>query len=166
MKQFIDTHISIPLKIYWCISYQYTNLTKVRPLFTLSYRGSDNSPLLVVFKGTLFELCICILCHDFTCRRWTSTYSGTSACFGGVVELYRSYYVTTEKRQWRGRNPWSMRTLFVCGGRRKLSYVKSPSPSPSLRYSTFIIYWYKQTLFERLFFKLPIGRRYMAGTHG
>ena len=26
------------------------NLTKVRPLFTLLHRGSDNSPLLIVFK--------------------------------------------------------------------------------------------------------------------
>ena len=29
------------------------NLTKVRPLFTLSQRGSDNSPLVIVFGGTL-----------------------------------------------------------------------------------------------------------------
>ena len=36
------------------------NLTKVRPLFTLSHRGSDNSPLLIVFKWTLYELCLCI----------------------------------------------------------------------------------------------------------
>ena len=154
MKQFIDTYISIPLKIYWCISYQYTNLTKVRPLFTLSYRGSDNSPLLVVFKWTLFELCICILCHDFTCRRWTSTYSGTSACSGGWWNCIGPITSQPIKRQWRGRKPWSMRTLFVCGGRkRKLSYVKSPSPS--LRYSTRIIYRYrKPTLFERQCFKL------------
>ena len=27
------------------------NLTKVRPLFTLSHRGSDNSPLLIVFSA-------------------------------------------------------------------------------------------------------------------
>ena len=27
-----------------------SNLTKVRPLFTLSHRGSDNSPLQIVFK--------------------------------------------------------------------------------------------------------------------
>ena len=31
------------------------NLTKVRPLFKLSLRGSDNSPLLI--KWTLYELC-------------------------------------------------------------------------------------------------------------
>ena len=28
-----------------------TNLTKVRPLFTLSHRGSDNSPLVIVFSA-------------------------------------------------------------------------------------------------------------------
>ena len=27
------------------------NLTKVRPLFTLSHRGSDNSPFLIVFSA-------------------------------------------------------------------------------------------------------------------
>ena len=34
------------------------NLTKVRPLFTLLHRGSDNSPLLIMFKWTLYL-------HDF-----------------------------------------------------------------------------------------------------
>ena len=34
------------------------NLIKVRPLFTLSHRGSDNSPLLIVFKWTLYILCM------------------------------------------------------------------------------------------------------------
>ena len=29
----------------------FHNLTKVRPLFTLSHRGSDNSPLLIVFSA-------------------------------------------------------------------------------------------------------------------
>ena len=33
------------------------NLTKVRPLFTLSHRGSDNSQLQIMFKWTLYELC-------------------------------------------------------------------------------------------------------------
>ena len=41
----------------WLKSYHY--------LFTLLHRGSDNSPLLIVFKWTLYELCICILRHDF-----------------------------------------------------------------------------------------------------
>ena len=36
------------------------NLTKVRPLFTLLHRGSDNSPLLIVSLWTLYELCPCI----------------------------------------------------------------------------------------------------------
>ena len=40
------------------------NLCKVRLLLTLSHRGSDNSPLLVVFKWTLYELCICIFRRD------------------------------------------------------------------------------------------------------
>ena len=29
------------------------------------FSQSDNSPLLFVFKRTLYELCICILHHDF-----------------------------------------------------------------------------------------------------
>ena len=29
----------------------FHNLTKVRPLFTLSHRGSDNSPLVIVFSA-------------------------------------------------------------------------------------------------------------------
>ena len=41
-------------------STELTNLTKVRHLFTLSHRGSDNSPLLIVFMWTLYELCLCI----------------------------------------------------------------------------------------------------------
>ena len=41
----------------------YPNLTKVRPLFT--NRGSDYSPLLNVFKLTLYELCLCRLHNDF-----------------------------------------------------------------------------------------------------
>ena len=35
------------------LGYVRINLTKVRPLFTLSHRRSDNSPLLIVFKWTL-----------------------------------------------------------------------------------------------------------------
>ena len=35
--------------------YQQTNLTKVRPLFTLSHRGSDNSRLLIVFSAYNIE---------------------------------------------------------------------------------------------------------------
>ena len=42
------------------VDYIFLNLTKVRPLFTLLHRGSDNSPLLIVFKWTLYELCLCI----------------------------------------------------------------------------------------------------------
>ena len=45
---------SKPLQKCW------TNLTKVRPLFTLSHRGSDNSRLQIVFMWTLYELCSCI----------------------------------------------------------------------------------------------------------
>ena len=33
----------------YCLSYD--NLTKVRPLFILSHRGSDKSPLLIVFSA-------------------------------------------------------------------------------------------------------------------
>ena len=35
--------------VMYMYRYLKTNLTKVRPLFTLSHRGSDNSPLLIVF---------------------------------------------------------------------------------------------------------------------
>ena len=38
---------------------------KSEPLFRLSHRGSENSPLLIMFKWTLHELCICKLHHDF-----------------------------------------------------------------------------------------------------
>ena len=31
------------------------NLIKVRPLFTLSHRGSDNSPLLIVFSANYID---------------------------------------------------------------------------------------------------------------
>ena len=31
------------------------NLTKVRPLYTLSHRGSDNSPLLIVFSANYID---------------------------------------------------------------------------------------------------------------
>ena len=41
-------------------AYMFLNLTKVWPLFTLSHRGSDNSPLMIVFMWTLYELCLCI----------------------------------------------------------------------------------------------------------
>ena len=37
----------------------------IRPLFQLSQRRSDNSSLLIVFKVTFYELCICKLRHDF-----------------------------------------------------------------------------------------------------
>lgn len=40
-------------------------LTKVRPLFTLLCRRSDNSPWLIMFRWTSYELCICILRQDF-----------------------------------------------------------------------------------------------------
>ena len=37
---------------YGIILFQVSsNLTKVRPLFTLSHRGYDNSPLLIVFSA-------------------------------------------------------------------------------------------------------------------
>ena len=41
------------------------NLTKVRPLLSLSQGWFNNSPLQMVFKWTLYGLCICILRHDF-----------------------------------------------------------------------------------------------------
>ena len=56
--------------------FQY-NLTKIRPLFKLSHRGSDNSSLLIVFMWIFYELCICILHHDFD----QSAYFKHSAAF-------------------------------------------------------------------------------------
>ena len=32
-----------------------TNLTKIRPLFTLSHRGSDNFPLLIMFSADYID---------------------------------------------------------------------------------------------------------------
>ena len=48
---------------YWYIYYSkgntgYTNLTKVRPLFTLPHRGSDNFPLLMVFSANYIDQAI------------------------------------------------------------------------------------------------------------
>ena len=36
-------------------AWPYRNLTKVRPLFTLLHRGSDNSPLLIVFSAKYID---------------------------------------------------------------------------------------------------------------
>ena len=46
--------------LQWCVNYSFhryrhTNLTKVRPLFTLSYRASDNSPLLIMFSANYID---------------------------------------------------------------------------------------------------------------
>ena len=41
------------------------DLTIVIPLFKLSHTGSDNSLFLILFKWTLYELCIWLLYHDF-----------------------------------------------------------------------------------------------------
>ena len=40
------------------------NMSKVRPLFTLSLRGSDNSPLLCSSE-LIMNFVVCILHHDF-----------------------------------------------------------------------------------------------------
>ena len=36
-------------------SFAFISLTKVRPSFTLSHRGSDNSPLLIVFNANYID---------------------------------------------------------------------------------------------------------------
>ena len=54
-----DSHL-LPIVWQWICHLLRSNLTKVRPLFTLSHRGYDNSPLLIVFMWTLYELCLCI----------------------------------------------------------------------------------------------------------
>ena len=41
------------------------NLTKVRHLFTPWHRGSDKSPLLIVFKWNFYELCLWLFHNDF-----------------------------------------------------------------------------------------------------
>ena len=69
------------------------NLTKVRPLFTLSHRGFINSPLMIVFKNFAFAYCVLILTnqinavqyfwrwrksfstHMFSCHLWHVVYS-------------------------------------------------------------------------------------------
>ena len=40
----------------WVMCTGLYNLTKVRPLFTLSHRGPDNSPLLIVFNANVIIL--------------------------------------------------------------------------------------------------------------
>ena len=55
-----ETAVSIYPRISGKLDIVFTNLTKVNPLCTLSHRGSDNSPLQIVFKWTLYELCLCI----------------------------------------------------------------------------------------------------------
>ena len=60
-------HILWQYEYMFAITYIWPspNLTKPRSLFTLSHRGSDNSPLLIVFKWTLYELrCIMILTNQ------------------------------------------------------------------------------------------------------
>ena len=44
-------HIFYILKMHYSLENLLLNLTKVRPLFTLSHRGSDNSRLLIVFSA-------------------------------------------------------------------------------------------------------------------
>ena len=39
--------------------YGINNLPKVRPLFTISHRGSDNSPLLIVFNDNYIDQSNC-----------------------------------------------------------------------------------------------------------
>ena len=56
LHDYTDLYEGVITSIY------FYNLTKVRPLVTLSHRGSDNSPLLIVFKWTLYDLCLCIYC--------------------------------------------------------------------------------------------------------
>ena len=59
----LGSEISVPDVTQQCDV--YINLTKVKPLFTVSHRGSDNSPLLTVFKWTLYEVCSLHTGHDF-----------------------------------------------------------------------------------------------------
>ena len=42
--------------------YDRINLAKVRPLLTLSHRGSENSPLLIVFSANYIDQSICEFC--------------------------------------------------------------------------------------------------------
>ena len=47
-KQLVHLLVNITTELRMFV---FTNLTKVRPLFTLSHRGSDNSRLLIVFSA-------------------------------------------------------------------------------------------------------------------
>ena len=42
--------------------YDRINLAKVRPLLTLSHRGSENFPLLIVFSANYIDQSICEFC--------------------------------------------------------------------------------------------------------
>ena len=78
-----------------------TNLTKVRPLLTLSHRGSDNTPLLIdiVFKWTLNELCICILRQNFD--QSGSVFFKCNAVFLKMTKVDRlAYFQSHESNDW------------------------------------------------------------------
>ena len=46
---------SLSCHTYCDTGHLFINLTEVRPLFTLSHRGSDNSPLLIVFSANYID---------------------------------------------------------------------------------------------------------------
>ena len=52
------TFYPLLINFFYSIWHYMTNLTKIRPLYTISHRGSDNSTLQIVSKWTLYELCL------------------------------------------------------------------------------------------------------------
>ena len=58
-KEYAESHFAEDEEDFLVMPYVYnnisTNLTKVRPLFMLSHRGSDNSPLLIVFSAKYID---------------------------------------------------------------------------------------------------------------
>ena len=50
-----EKDVSITVQLCQTVRERESNLTKVRPLFTLSHRGSDNSPLLIVLTANYID---------------------------------------------------------------------------------------------------------------
>ena len=64
-KEYAESHFAEDEEDFLVMPYVFNNisinLTKVRPLFMLSHRGSDNSPLLIVFSAKYIDQSIVIL---------------------------------------------------------------------------------------------------------
>ena len=60
-----NTHPCVTVDAMCFLKLFVINMTKVRSLFTLSHRGSDNSPLLISSSEHCINFVVCILRHVF-----------------------------------------------------------------------------------------------------